>query len=90
MLVRRFLVLLGLVLAGAAPVRADRLPGCGNLVPVGGSEEVRDVAAENCAEKLLKEQARRGQLVPNANTGHGEEYERLYRACIQESQRLRP
>lgn len=90
MLVKRFLVFLGLVLAWAGPAQADGLPGSANPVPVGGSEEVRNVSAENCADKLLKEGARSGQLALNARTGHGDEYDRLYRVCVRELQRLQP
>lgn len=90
MLVRRSLLVLGLALAGAALAHADGLPAGADPVPVEGSEEVRNVSAENCADKLLKERARDGQLVPNATTGHGDEYDRFYRACVREVQRLQP
>ncbi|MBI2017157.1 MAG: hypothetical protein HYS77_16735 [Candidatus Rokubacteria bacterium] len=90
MLAIRLLVVLGLMLGGAVLANAQPLPDWANPVPVARDEEGRNVPAENCADKLFKERARDGQLVLNASTGHGEEYDRLYRACLQDGQRLGP
>jgi hypothetical protein len=87
-LVRRFVVALGLLLAGAGLAQADALRGGESPVPIGESQEVRNVSAEDCADNLLKERARSGRLTLNARTGHGDEYDRLYRLCARQAERL--
>lgn len=90
MLAMRFVVLLPLVLAGPGLAHAEALPRSANPVPVAQVEGARDLSAENCTDKEFKERARNGQLVLNARSGHGDEYDRLYRDCVQEVQRPGP
>lgn len=85
-----FLVVLALMTTGAGLAHSQALPGCANPVPVAQVEEARNFPAENCADKEFKERARNGQLVPNASNGHGDEYDRLYQACLREVRRLQP
>lgn len=86
----RFIAVLSVLLVSAGLAHAERLPGCANPVPVAQGGEARNLPAENCTDKEFKERARDGQLVPNASSGHGDEYDRLYQACLREVQRLQP
>lgn len=81
---------LGLLLSGSGPAHAQAPPGPANPVPVARVEEARNLPAENCADKEFKDRARDGQLALNARSGHGDEYDRLYRACLREVQHLQP
>lgn len=83
-------VVLGLLFSGPGPARAQALPGSANAVPVAQVEETRNLPAENCADREFKERARDGQLALNARSGHGDEYDRLYRACLREVHHLQP
>lgn len=85
-----FGVVLGLLLSGSRPAHAQALPGSVNPVPVAQVEETRNLPAENCADREFKERARAGRLGLNARSGHGDEYDRLYRACLREVHHLQP